>query len=119
MCEQLGKLLFLGSGAALDRKFEIDLMHILPDAALGEKQLFRNLAVRQALRRSADAETCLSGVRQPFSSVRGRKRYNTLDFASKIVCQQGCSHPYWKPGAKGFHPAAAHRIDYRNQEKIK
>ena len=39
---------------------------------------------------SAAAEKCLSGVGQPLSSVSGRKRYNTLDFASKIVCQQGC-----------------------------
>ena len=39
------------------------------------------------------------------SSVSGRKRYNTLDFASKIVCQQGCSRPYWKPRAKGLHPS--------------
>ena len=30
---------------------------------------------------------------QPLSSVSGRKRYNTLDFASKIVCQQGCCSP--------------------------
>ena len=50
---------------------------------------------------SASAEKCLSGVGQPLSSVSGRKRYNTLDFASKIVCQQGCSRPYWKPRAKG------------------
>ena len=35
---------------------------------------------------SAAAEKCLSGVGQPLSSVSGRKRYNTLDFASKIVC---------------------------------
>lgn len=39
---------------------------------------------------------------QPLSSVSGRKRYNTLDFASKIVCQQGASRPYWKPRAKGI-----------------
>lgn len=54
---------------------------------------------------SAAAEKCLSGVGQPLSSVSGRKRYNTLDFASKIVCKQGCSRPYWKPRAKGFHPS--------------
>ena len=36
---------------------------------------------------SASAEKCLSGVGQPLSSVSGRQRYNTLDFASKIVCQ--------------------------------
>lgn len=54
---------------------------------------------------SAATEKCLSGVGQPLSSVSGRKRYNTLDFASKIVCQQGCSRPYWKPRAKGLHPS--------------
>lgn len=53
---------------------------------------------------SAAAEKCLSGVGQPLSSVSGRKRYNTLDFASKIVCQQGCSRPYWKPCVKGDSP---------------
>ena len=42
---------------------------------------------------SAAAGKCLSGVGQPLSSVSGRKRYNTLDFASKIVCQQGCFSP--------------------------
>ena len=42
---------------------------------------------------SAAAEKCLSGVGQPLSSVSGRKRYNILDFASKIVCQQGCFSP--------------------------
>ena len=42
---------------------------------------------------SASAEKCLSGVGQPLSSVSGRQRYNTLDFASKIVCQQGCCAP--------------------------
>lgn len=53
---------------------------------------------------SASTEKCLSGVGQPLSSVSGRKRYNTLDFASKIVCQQGASRPYWKPRAKGAAP---------------
>lgn len=54
---------------------------------------------------SAAAEKCLYGVGQPLSSVSGRKRYNTLDFASKIVCQQGCSRPYWKPRAEGLYPS--------------
>ena len=53
---------------------------------------------------SASAEKCLSGVGQPLSSVSGRKRYNTLDFASKIVCQQGAARPYWKPRVKGISP---------------
>ena len=32
---------------------------------------------------SASTEKCLSGVGQPLSSVSGRKRYNTLDFAKQ------------------------------------
>ena len=31
----------------------------------------------------------------PLSVASGRKRYNTLDFASKVVCQQGAARPYW------------------------
>ena len=41
---------------------------------------------------------------QPLSRVSRKQRYNTLDFASKIVCQQGCSRPYWKPCVKGDSP---------------
>lgn len=37
---------------------------------------------------SASAEKCLSGVGQPLSSVSGRQRYNTLDFARKVVCHE-------------------------------
>ena len=60
---------------------------------------------------SASAEKCLSGVGQPLSSVSGRKRYNTLDFASKIVCRQGCyPPPYWKPRAKGALPLWTPRL---------
>ena len=43
----------------------------------------------------------LSDVGQPFSSVSGRKRYNTLDFASKIVCQQGCFSPLLETQSQG------------------
>ena len=50
MQEQHGKLLSLGSGVALNMKFRIDLIHILLDAAFGEKQPFRDLAVRKPLR---------------------------------------------------------------------
>lgn len=50
---------------------------------------------------SAAAEKCLSGVGQPLSSVSGRKRYNTLDFASKIVCQQGCFSPLLETQSQG------------------
>ena len=55
---------------------------------------------------SASAEKCLSGVGQPLSSVSGRKRYNTLDFASKIVCRQGCyPPPIGNPEPKGLCPS--------------
>ena len=54
---------------------------------------------------SAAAEKCLSGVGQPLSSVSGRKRYNTLDFASKIVCQQGCCSPLLETQSqRGYAP---------------
>ena len=54
------------------------------------------------IRPSAATGNGLSGtVTAPFQR-RGRKRYNTLDFASKIVCQQGAARPYWKPRAKGI-----------------
>lgn len=51
---------------------------------------------------SAAAEKCLSGVGQPLSSVSGRQRYNTLDFASKIVCQQGCFSPLLETQSRGI-----------------
>ncbi|MBO5969787.1 MAG: hypothetical protein J6S14_14945 [Clostridia bacterium] len=53
----------------------------------------------------AAAEKCLSGVGQPLSSVSGRKRYNTLDFASKIVCQQGCFSPLLETQSQGMRLA--------------
>lgn len=51
---------------------------------------------------SAAAGKCLSSVGQPLSSVSGRKRYNTLDFASKIVCQQGCFSPLLETQRRGI-----------------
>ena len=42
--------------------------------------------------------------RQPLFRASRKQRYNTLDFASKIVCQQGGSRPYWKPNGKGMFP---------------
>ena len=50
LSEQLGKQLSFGSGVALDMKLGIDLVDILLDAPLGEKELFRDLAVAEALR---------------------------------------------------------------------
>lgn len=72
-----------------------------PDFAHGKFLVFCNLQPTKSAC-SAATENGLSGVGQPLSSVSGRKRYNTLDFASKIVCQQGCSRPYWKPRAEGI-----------------
>ena len=65
---------------------------------------------------SAAAGKCLSSVGQPLSSVSGRKRYNTLDFASKIVCQQGCFSPLLETQSQGiaflWTPAYFHRKWY-------
>ena len=55
-------------------------------------------------RLSASICLCRRCRSQPLSSVSRKQRYNTLDFASKIVCQQGASRPYWKPRAKGDIP---------------
>ena len=45
-------------------------------------------------------------VRQhPLSGTSGRKRYNTLDFACKIVCQQGAFTPIGNP--ESHHPQMA------------
>ena len=73
---------------------------------------------------SAAAEKCLSGVGQPLSSSHHatswrRKRYNnTLDFASKIVCQQGCFSPLLETQSQGiaslWTPAYFHRKWYPN-----
>ena len=42
---------------------------------------------------------------QPLSSVSRKQRYNTLDFASKIVCQQGCCAPLLETQRqRGFSP---------------
>ena len=59
---------------------------------------------------SAAAEKCLSCVGQPLSSSHHatswrRKRYNTLDFASKIVCQQGCFSPLLETQSRGMRLA--------------
>ena len=59
---------------------------------------------------SAAAVKCLSAVGQPLSSVSGRKRYNTLDFASKIVCQQGCFSPLLETQSQGISPLWIPRI---------
>lgn len=41
---------------------------------------------------------------QPLSSVSRKQRYNTLDFASKIVCQQGCCSPLLETQSRGISP---------------
>ncbi len=51
----------------------------------------------------ANGKCCGSPV-APLSAVSGHKRYNTLHFACKVVCQQGCSAPLlddpaWKHSA--------------------
>ena len=44
-------------------------------------------------------------VRRPLlSASTGSKGITHSTFLRKIVCQQGCSRPYWKPGVKGALP---------------
>lgn len=49
--QQLGQPFPLGPGVPLDLEFGIKLVDVLPDAALGEEQLFGDLPVAQALGR--------------------------------------------------------------------
>ena len=50
-------------------------------------------------------EMVCSARKHPLSSVSGRKRYNTLDFARQNRVPTGRFHPYWKPRIKGIcHP---------------
>ena len=74
-----------------------------PDFAHGKFLVFCNLQPTKSAC-SAAAETGLSGEGQPLSSVSGCKRYNTLDFASKIVCQQGCFSPLLETQSQGDIP---------------
>ena len=75
-----------------------------PDFALAKSFVLCSLQPTKSAC-SAAAEKCLSGVGQPLSSVSGRKRYNTLDFASKIVCQQGCFSPLLETQSQGMRLA--------------
>ena len=55
---------------------------------------------------SAAAGKCLSGVGQPLSSVSGRKRYNTLDFAEQNRVPTGMLlAPIGNPAPKGIFPS--------------
>ena len=104
-----------------------------PDFAHGKFLVFCNLQPTKSAC-SAATGNGLSGMGQPLSSVSGRKRYNTLDFASKIVCQvelrppldtpakgnavslwipyanRDAARPYWKPRAKGALPLWTPRL---------
>ena len=55
-------------------------------------------------RLSASICLCLRCRSQPLSSVSRKQRYNTLDFASKIVCQQGCCSPLLETQSQGDIP---------------
>ena len=82
-------------------RFPIPTTHEQPDFAHCKSLVFCSLQPTKSAC-SAAAEKCLSGVGQPLSSVSGRKRYNTLDFASKIVCQQGCFSPLLETQSQGI-----------------
>ena len=83
-----------------------------PDFAHGKFLVFCNLQPTKSAC-SAATENVLSGVGQPLSSVSGRKRYKTLDFASKIVCQVELRPPLDTP-AKGN--AVSLWIPYANRD---
>lgn len=81
---------------------------------------------------SASAEKCLSGVGQPLSSVSGRKRYNTLDFAAQNRVPTGCCSPLletqsqgdaplWTPHVffAGWYPNCKNAVCHRCEEKQK
>ena len=55
-------------------------------------------------RLSASICLCRRCRSQPLSSVSRKQRYNTLDFASKIVCQQGCFSPLLETQSQGDIP---------------
>ena len=55
-------------------------------------------------RLSASICLCRRCRSQPLSSVSRKQRYNTLDFASKIVCQQGCFSPLLETQSRGESP---------------
>ena len=82
-------------------RFPMPTTHEQSDFAHGKFLVFCSLQPTKSAC-SAAAEKCLSGVGQPLSSVSGRKRYNTLDFASKIVCQQGCFSPLLETQSQGI-----------------
>ena len=82
-------------------RFPMPTTHEQPDFAHGKFLVFCSLQPTKSAC-SAAAEKCLSSVGQPLSGVSGRKRYNTLDFASKIVCQQGCSSPLLETQSQGI-----------------
>ena len=58
-----------------------------PDFAHGKSFV---LCIFQPTKSACSAATVnrLSGVEQPLFSVSGHKRYNTLDFAGKVVCHE-------------------------------
>ena len=65
-------------------------------------------------------EMVCSARKHPLSSVSGRRRYNTLDFALQNRVPTGCFHPYWKPRIKGsahpFEIPAVLKSVYTNRE---
>ena len=46
-------------------------------------------------------ESACSGPEQPLSATHGRQRYNTLDFASKVVCHETAGFIGFFPPLKG------------------
>ena len=75
-----------------------------PDFAHGKFLIFCSLQPTKSAC-SAAAEKCLSGVRQPLSSVSGRKRYNTLDFPKENRVPTGMLlAPIGNPEPRSYAP---------------
>lgn len=69
------------------------------------------------------SQSVRSPAEQPLCAAHGRQRYNTLDFACKVVCQQGATRPYWKPRARGILPFGYPNVfgasGYPNSQNLK
>ena len=85
-------------------RFPIPTTPEQPDFAHGKFLVFCSLQPTKSAC-SAAAEKCLSGVGQPLSSVSGRKRYNTLDFAEQNRVPTGMLlAPIGNPEPRDFTP---------------
>ena len=73
---------------ALDVELGIDLVYILLDAALGEKQLFRDLPVRQPLCHQADQRIF---PLKSWALIQGYKMHSRYAFCPNNPRISGCT----------------------------